>query len=101
MNKTDIIKAIAEHEDHTIQRGLFGDVIVNACIEQVKQPLDIERIKPLIDSINYLIKVIELSDRCAKLCSLGCVDMYGMTQDDHTRQANKYRESLTKTLEQL
>lgn len=101
MNKTDIIKAIAEHDDHTIQRGLFGDVIVNACIEQVKQPLDIERIKPLIDSISFLIVQIEVCERRAEFIRNMGYSPWQMDEQDYTRQANKYRESLTKTLEQL
>ena len=101
MNKTEIIKAIAEHDDHTIQRGLFGDVIVNACIEQLRQPLDIERIKPLIDSISFLIaQITECEHRAAVCQSLGH-SPFEMDEQDYTRQANKYRESLIKTLEQL
>ena len=101
MNKTDIIKAIAEHGDHTIQRGIFGDAIVDNCINILKQPLDIERIKPLIDSISFLIVQIEVCERRALFCRNMGYSKWQMDEQDYTRQANKYRESLTKTLEQL
>ena len=101
MNKTEIIKAIAEHDDHTIQRGIFGDAIVENCIKIIKQPLDIERIKPLIDSISFLIaQITECEHRAAVCQSLGH-SPFEMDEADYTRQANKYRESLIKTLEQL
>lgn len=101
MNKTDIIKAIAEHGDHTIQRGIFGDAIVDNCINILKQPLDIEEIKKLNQSIAYLIAQIELCEQRATYCRNSGKSLWEMNEQDHTRQANKYKENLTKTLEQL
>ncbi len=101
MTKTDIIKAIAEHDDHTIQRGLFGDVIVNACIEQVNKPLDLVATKTLIDSAQFIIAQITECEHRALVCQRLGHSPFEMDEQDYTRQANKYRESLTKTLEQL
>jgi hypothetical protein len=101
MTKTDIIKAIAEQSHHKTVVGEFGKAVVNACIEQLNQPLDIERIRPLIDSIQFLIVQIENCEKRAQHCHNIGSSPWEMDEQDYIRQANKYRESLTKTLEQL
>lgn len=101
MKKIEIIKAIAEHEDHTIQKGLFGELIVNACIEELNKPFNLEQVKTLIDSASYLINQIETCERCAKLSRLVGPSDCGMNSEDYLRQSNKYVESLIKTIEEL
>ena len=101
MKKIEIIKAIAEHEDHTIQKGLFGDVIVKACIEELKKPFNLEKTKSLIDSASYLINQIETCERCAKLSRIVGPSECGMTEEYYLRQSKKYTESLIKTIEEL
>lgn len=101
MTKTEIIKAIAEHEDHAIQRGIFGDAIIENCIKVLNEPFNLEKAKTLIDSASYLINQIETCEKCAKLSRLVGPSSCGMTEEDYLRQSKKYTESLIKTIEEL
>jgi hypothetical protein len=101
MTKTEIIKAIAEQSHHESVKGLFGGIVVNACIEELNKPFDLERVKTLIDSASYLINQIETCNKCAKLSRLVGPSACGMTEEDYLRQSKKYTESLIKTIEEL